>query len=95
MSDHLTLETVDANGAVREAYEDLPALHRELIKRGLLAGGTLAVGGVAIGGLPSIAAGAPSPAQDVKILNFALTARVPRGGVLHPGRRRGASRASC
>jgi len=75
MPDHLTLDTIDADGAVREAYDNLPGLTRlGLLKRGLLAGGSLAVGSVVIGGLPALAAAAaPSPAQDVKILNFALT----------------------
>lgn len=74
MSDHLTLEAVDAVGAVREAYEDLPRSTRmSMLKRGLLAGGTVAVGGVVIGGLPKLVTAAPSPSQDAKILNFALT----------------------
>ena len=54
MSNHLTLEAVDAGGAVREAYEDLPRSTRmSMLKRGLVAGGTVAVGGVVIGGLPT------------------------------------------
>ncbi len=74
MSEHLTLEAIDADGAIREAYEELPRSTRmSMLKRGLLAGGTLAVGGIAIGGLPKFATAAPSPSQDVKILNFALT----------------------
>ena len=74
MSDHLTLEAVDADGAVRESYEDLPRSTRmSMLKRGLLAGGTVAVGGVVIGGLPKLVTAAPSPSQDAKILNFALT----------------------
>ncbi len=74
MSDHLTLEAVDAGGAVREAYEDLPRSTRmSMLKRGLVAGGTVAVGGVVIGGLPKLVTAAPSPSQDAKILNFALT----------------------
>jgi hypothetical protein len=44
-----------------------------LLQRALLAGGTLAAGGVAIGGLPRLVVAAPSPNQDAKILNFALT----------------------
>lgn len=74
MSDHLTLEAVDADGAVREAYADLPRSTRmSLLQRGLVAGGTIAVGGIAIGGLPKLVTAASSPAQDVKVLNFALT----------------------
>ena len=74
MSDHLTLEAVDADGAEREAYDTLPRSTRMgLLQRGLVAGGTLAVGGIVIGGLPKLVTAAPSPSQDVKILNFALT----------------------
>lgn len=74
MSEHLTLEAIDADGAIREAYEELPRSTRmSMLERGLLAGGTLVVGGIAIGGLPKFATAAPSPSQDVKILNFALT----------------------
>ncbi len=74
MSEHLTLEAVDADGAVQEAYNALPRSSRmSLIKRGLVVGGTIAVGGIAIGGLPKLVTAAPSPSQDVDILNFALT----------------------
>lgn len=74
MSDHLTLEAVDADGAVAEAYAELPRSTRmSLLQRGLVAGGTIAVGGIAIGGLPKLVTAAPSPSQDVKVLNFALT----------------------
>lgn len=74
MREHLTLEALDADGAEGEAYGALPRSTRMgLLQRGLLAGGTLAVGGVVIGGLPRLVAAAPSPSQDVKILNFALT----------------------
>ncbi len=74
MSEHLTLEVIDAEGAETEAYNNLPRSTRmSLLQRGLVAGGTIAVGGVVIGGLPKLVSAAPSPAQDVKILNFALT----------------------
>ena len=74
MLNHLTLEAVDADGAAREAYDGLPRSSRmSLLKRALVAGGTVVVGGVAIGGLPKLVTAAPSPAQDVEILNFALT----------------------
>ena len=74
MPEHLTLETVDADGTVRQAYEDLPSsTRRGLLQRGLVAGGAVAAAGVTIGGLPKLAIGAPGPAQDTKILNFALT----------------------
>jgi hypothetical protein len=74
MSDHLTLEALDANGEDGESYASLPRSTRmSLLHRGLLAGGSLAVGGIVIGGLPKLVTAAPSPSQDVKILNFALT----------------------
>jgi rubrerythrin len=44
----------------------------QLIARAIVAGGGLAAGGLLVAGLPRLAASAPSPAQDAKILNFAL-----------------------
>jgi rubrerythrin len=44
----------------------------EFAARALLAGGTLATGGALVAVLPRLAASAASPAQDQKILNFAL-----------------------
>jgi hypothetical protein len=43
------------------------------LKAAVVAGGTFVAGGVLIGGLPKLSIGAPSAAQDAKILNFALT----------------------
>jgi hypothetical protein len=73
MADALTLDLVDREGAIREALDDgMAGSRRDLFKR-LAAGGTVAAaGGLLIGGLPSVALGAPSAKQDVKILNFAL-----------------------
>jgi len=74
MSDHLTLEAVDADGAIREAFEDAGGTSRAgFFKKAFAAGGSLTLGGILIGGLPAIGSAAPSPANDVKILNFALT----------------------
>lgn len=74
MSDHLTLEAVDADGAIREAFEDAGGTTRAgFFKKAFAAGGSLTLGGILIGGLPAIGSAAPSPANDVKILNFALT----------------------
>ena len=71
--DLITLEVVDADGAVREAAESagIPR-SRFLTGAGLLAGGVL------LGGFPSPAAAristkSKSKANDVKILNYALT----------------------
>ncbi|HEX9350265.1 MAG TPA: ferritin-like domain-containing protein [Gaiellaceae bacterium] len=44
----------------------------EFVARTVLAGGTLAAGAAVVAALPRLAASAPSPAQDQKILNFAL-----------------------
>jgi Ferritin-like domain len=44
----------------------------EFVARGILAGGALAGGGALLVALPRDAVSAPSPAQDQKILNFAL-----------------------
>lgn len=77
MSDLITLETVDTDGAIRESAEDagLDTRH-DFFKKAALAGGATAIGGgILMGGFPSIALGAARPSKkgDVKILNFALT----------------------
>ena len=74
MTEHLTLEVVDRDGAIEEAHRELTGDSRsDFLKKALGAGGTIALGGVLIGGLPGIVTAAPSAGQDVKILNFALT----------------------
>lgn len=75
MPEHLTLEVVDADGAIRDAIDDLSstsASRSTFLKKALAAGGTIALGGVVIGGLPGLLHAAPSPQQDAEILNFAL-----------------------
>ncbi len=74
MSDHLTVEVVDADGAIRKALDDIETgTSREgFLKKALTTGGVVALGGVVIGGLPGLVTAAPGPAQDAKILNFAL-----------------------
>jgi ferritin-like protein len=44
----------------------------ELLRGAVFAGGILTAGGVVLGGLPTRASSAPSPAQDVRILNLVL-----------------------
>jgi hypothetical protein len=73
MSDRVSVEIVDENVALASAFDDRGAeSRRTFLGRALVGGGTIVVGGIAIAGLPSIAVAAPSPAQDAKILNFAL-----------------------
>jgi len=43
-----------------------------LSRRTLLAGGAVTAGAALVGGLPRLASSAPSPAQDVRVLNLAL-----------------------
>ncbi len=74
MSDHLTLEAVDVDGAIQEALDETQGATRSaFLKKAVFAGGGLAFGGVLLGGLPSLVTAAPSPSQDAAILNFALT----------------------
>jgi Ferritin-like domain len=74
MSNHLRLDVVDKDGAIREAFDEASATSRaSFLKTAVVAGGTLVAGGVLIGGLPKLSIGAPSATQDAKILNFALT----------------------
>ena len=74
MSDLMTLEVVDADGAIREAADAVENDTRaDFFRRAGIAGGSLLAGGVLMGGLPSLAAAKPSKKQDVKILNYALT----------------------
>jgi len=44
----------------------------QLVRRVLVAGGALTAGGALMGGLPRVASSAPSPAQDVRVLNLVL-----------------------
>ena len=73
MADRVTVRVTDPDSAIRLALAE-PERHTrsQAIRRALVAGGTLALGGVAIGGLPRLAVSAPSPAQDVRILNLVL-----------------------
>ena len=67
MPDELRLEVFPLSG------DDPRGSSRgEFVARAVLAGGTLAAGGALVVALPRLAVSAPSPAQDQKILNFAL-----------------------
>jgi hypothetical protein len=74
-NDLITLEVVDADGAVREAAEELGGDTRgSFLRKAAVGGGSLMAGGVLLSGLPSLAeAATKSKANDVKILNYALT----------------------
>jgi hypothetical protein len=54
------------------ASEGVVSSRPEFLARAVVAGGALAAGGILIGGFASTGASAPSPAQDRKILDFAL-----------------------
>ena len=75
MSERITLEVVDVDGAIRDAGEDAGIDTRAgFFKKAALGGGALLGGGVLLGGFPAMAgAQTKSAKNDVKILNFALT----------------------
>jgi hypothetical protein len=73
MSEPLTLDLLDRDGAIREALDEgIQGTRAQFFRRSIIGGGTFLAGGLLIGGLPKIALGAPSAQQDVEILNFAL-----------------------
>ena len=73
MSEPLTLDLLDQDGAIREAMDDGNSGTRaQFFRKAIVGGGSFVAGGLLIGGLPKIALGAPSASQDVEILNFAL-----------------------
>jgi hypothetical protein len=77
VSDHITLAQLDADGAIQEAAHAVDpggsATRADFFKKAALGGGALVAGGMVFGGLPALALGAPSKAQDVAGLNYALT----------------------
>ncbi|MDP9134836.1 MAG: ferritin-like domain-containing protein, partial [Actinomycetota bacterium] len=75
MSDLITLDLVDADGAIREAEDQVAGDTRaDFFRKAAVGGGVLLGGSVLMSGFPALAAAAkPSKAQDVKILNYALT----------------------
>ena len=73
MSEPVTLDLLDQEGAVRDALDEgKQSTRAQFFRRSIIGGGTFLAGGLLIGGLPKIALGAPSAKQDVEILNFAL-----------------------
>ena len=74
MTEHITLEAIDTDGAIQEAADAAGLGTRsDFFRKSIYAGGTLAAGGLLMGGMPALASARPSAKQDVKILNFALT----------------------
>jgi hypothetical protein len=75
--DLITLEVIDADGAVREAADEAGATRADFIRRAGIAGAGIVAGGVLIDGLASPADAKirrrKSKRNDVKILNYALT----------------------
>ena len=78
MSHLFNVETVDADGAIRDAAEAAGLDRSDFLKRSVLAGGGLLAGSAMFTGILSSAEAAisttkKSAANDVKILNYALT----------------------
>ncbi len=72
MSELLTLEELDTDGAIREAADKVKGDTRaSFFGKAVLAGGAFAGGAALLGGLAEAAEGAT--ATDIEILNFALT----------------------
>jgi rubrerythrin len=73
MPDDVTVDVLAEDAVFDDAGDATPRSSREaFVQKAVIAGGTLLAGGVVIGALPKLAATAPSRAQDVRILNFAL-----------------------
>ena len=74
---HLNLELLDADGAVREAAEAAGLDRGDFLKKSVLAGGGLVAGSAMFGTFLASAEAAistkRSKANDVRILNYALT----------------------
>ena len=78
MSQLITLEALDQDGAIREAAEAAGATRADFLKRGGVAGAGFLAGGVLFTGLVSPAEAAissrrKSKRNDVRIANYALT----------------------
>ena len=72
--------------------ESIRASREQFVKRALVAGGAVAAGGAILGALPRPASSAPSPAQDVRILNLVLLLEYVESGLYAAARERGALR---
>ncbi|MDQ3380594.1 MAG: ferritin-like domain-containing protein [Actinomycetota bacterium] len=63
-----------------------------LLQRAVVAGGALTAGGLIVAGLPKLASAAPSPAQDVRVLNLALLLEYIEAAFYAEARAKGALR---
>ena len=77
MSDHLKLEAVDIDGAIRAQAEDLGLDRADFFRKAGIAGAGVVAGGALFGPFLANAEAAISSRRskrnDVRILNFALT----------------------
>ena len=94
MSNLITLEALDRDGAIRETAEAAGATRADFLKRSGMAGAGFVAGGVLFSGFVSPAEAAistrnRSKKNDVKIAQLRADARVPRGRVLQAGQRLG------
>jgi hypothetical protein len=76
--EHITLDQIDQDGAVRETAEAAGVDRADFLRKGLIGGAGFIAGGVLFNGLASPAAAAistsrKSAANDAKIGNYALT----------------------
>ena len=92
MSDLITLETVDVDGAIREAREEVAGDTRaELFRKAAIGGGAMIGGGVLLSGFPALAeAGVPSLEQDRRIVNYAYLLELLESAFYNEALERGA-----
>jgi hypothetical protein len=74
MTDRITVEALDVDGALREAESRVAGDTRaDFFRKAAVGGGSLIGGGVLLSGVAAPALARPSKKQDVAILNYALT----------------------
>jgi rubrerythrin len=74
MTEHISIEIVDVDGAIQETAEATGFGRADFLRRGAIAGGGLLAGSALLSGFPTLAAAAkPSAKNDIAILNYALT----------------------
>lgn len=81
MRQNLSSAVFDTDAAAAAVNgEEASGSRGDFLQKAVVAGGIVISGGILIGGLPTFAASAPSPEQDVEILNFALTLEYVEAG---------------